>query len=402
MSTSVASVVSHFPDAENGFSTTTSGSVPSGATTVGLNSVAGYTNGEPAVFVIDPTLSTKQTFTGIVDTSGSQITSVVWTAGTNVAHSTGATVVDYATATHIAMMSKGIKVSHNQDGTIKTTANIVPSGSIMPYISRTAPTDWLLCYGQAVSRTTYSTLLGLLIPTLGTFTITIAAPAVVTLSSHGLVTGDAVVLSTTGALPTGLTANTVQYFIVKIDANSFNLSTSYANAVAGTKITTTGTQSGVHTAKAAPHGVGNGSTTFNIPDLRGRVLAGWDIMGGTSANRLTDTSEGVDGDVFGRASGIESHTLTTAELAVHTHIQDSHNHTQNAHDHAETVATGAGSATGITGTAGLPTGQVAIPQRAEATTATNTATTATNQNAGSGNAHNITQPTIVVNYIIKT
>lgn len=118
MSTNVASVVSHFPDAENGFTTTTAGSVSSGAGTVTLNSVAGYTNGEPVVLVIDPTdASKKQTFTGIVDTSGVQITSVVWTAGTNQVHALGATVVDYATATHIAMMSKGIKVEHAQAGT---------------------------------------------------------------------------------------------------------------------------------------------------------------------------------------------------------------------------------------------------------------------------------------------
>lgn len=121
MSTSVSSVVSHFPDAENGFTTTTAGSVSSGAGTVTLNSVAGYTNGEPVVLVIDPTdASKKQTFTGIVDTSGVQITSVVWTAGTNQTHALGATVVDYATATHIAMMSKGIKVNHTQKGNHKT------------------------------------------------------------------------------------------------------------------------------------------------------------------------------------------------------------------------------------------------------------------------------------------
>jgi hypothetical protein len=118
MSTNVSSVVSHFPDAENGFTTTTAGSVASGATTVALNSVAGYTNGEPAVFVIEPTsASAKQTFTGIVDTAGVQITDVVWTAGTNQTHALGVTVVDYATATHIAMISKGVKVEHAQEGT---------------------------------------------------------------------------------------------------------------------------------------------------------------------------------------------------------------------------------------------------------------------------------------------
>jgi len=134
MSTSVASVVSHFPDAENGFTTTTAGSVSSGASTVTLNSVAGYTNGQPVVLVIDPTdASKKQTFTGIIDTSGVQITSVVWTAGTNTTHALGATVVDYATATHIAMISKGIQVEHKQDGTHKAiTADsvTVPTGKI--------------------------------------------------------------------------------------------------------------------------------------------------------------------------------------------------------------------------------------------------------------------------------
>lgn len=117
MSTSVSSVSKHFPSAENGFTTTTSGSVSSAAVTVGLNSVAGYANGEVAVFVIDPGNSKKQTFTGTVDTSGSQVTGVVWTAGTNVAHDAGATVVDYASATHISMISKGILVQHKQDGT---------------------------------------------------------------------------------------------------------------------------------------------------------------------------------------------------------------------------------------------------------------------------------------------
>lgn len=117
MSTSVTSVTKHFPSAENGFTTTTSGTVSSGATTVGLNSVAGYSNGEVVVFVIDPDNANKQTFTGTIDTSGVQVTDVVWTAGTNVSHSAGATVVDYATATHISMMAKGLLVEHNQDGT---------------------------------------------------------------------------------------------------------------------------------------------------------------------------------------------------------------------------------------------------------------------------------------------
>ena len=76
-------------------------------------------------------------------------------------------------------------------------------------------------------------------------TITIASPAVITQTTHEYLTGDAVTFSTTGALPTGLIANTI-YYVTNPTASTFNVSTTYANAVAGTKINTTGTQSGVH------------------------------------------------------------------------------------------------------------------------------------------------------------
>ena len=148
MSTSVSSVVSHFPSAENGFTTTLASTVSAGATTVPLNSVAGFTNGEIVVFVVDPSNeSKKQTFTGTIDTSGVQVTSVVWTAGTNVDHTAGATVVDYASATHISMMTKGILVHANQDGTLKTSTvqdalgvTTLPSGGWDVLNGGTAPT----------------------------------------------------------------------------------------------------------------------------------------------------------------------------------------------------------------------------------------------------------------------
>ena len=121
MATSVSNVTKHFPSAQNGFTTTTASSTASGATTVQLNSVAGYNNGEVAVFVIEPTSSTaKQTFTGTIDTSGVQVTNVVWTSGTNQTHASGVTVVDYETATHWSMMTKGILVNHDQGGNHKS------------------------------------------------------------------------------------------------------------------------------------------------------------------------------------------------------------------------------------------------------------------------------------------
>lgn len=82
-----------------------------------------------------------------------------------------------------------------------------------------------------------------------TMTVTIATPGVVTMTAHGLINGQKVQITTTGALPTGLVANTT-YFVRTIDANSFSLCTTLANAAANTRIATSGTQSGVHTLTA--------------------------------------------------------------------------------------------------------------------------------------------------------
>lgn len=83
----------------------------------------------------------------------------------------------------------------------------------------------------------------------GFFTVTIATPGVFTRTAHQLLTGHKVQLSTTGALPTGLTAATT-YFVHVIDANTFHLSTTRANLAAATYIATTGSQSGTHSLVA--------------------------------------------------------------------------------------------------------------------------------------------------------
>jgi microcystin-dependent protein len=62
------------------------------------------------------------------------------------------------------------------------------------------------------------------------------------------------------------------------------------------------------------YGAGNGSTTFNLPDLRGRVTAGKDDMGGLIADRLVGGApEGVDGATLGAGGGHKVHHLTTGE-----------------------------------------------------------------------------------------
>lgn len=158
----------------------------------------------------------------------------------------------------------------------------IPAGSIMAWGGSTAPTNWMLADGTAVSRTTYASLFAAI----------------------------------------GIT-----------------------------------------------YGSGDGSTTFNLPDLRGRV--------GVGKNTGTFTT-------LGSTGGAETHTLQVSEMPSHTHIQDPHTHSR------------------VTAQTGSVTGKVQIGGSAT----TNDyfyvdATTATNQYTGGSGAHNNLQPYIVLNYIIK-
>ncbi|RXT48752.1 tail fiber protein [Bradyrhizobium betae] len=62
------------------------------------------------------------------------------------------------------------------------------------------------------------------------------------------------------------------------------------------------------------YGSGDGSTTFNVPDLRGRFIAGKDDMGGSAASRLTSTYFGTSAAALGAIGGAQNHTLTLGEL----------------------------------------------------------------------------------------
>ena len=77
-----------------------------------------------------------------------------------------------------------------------------------------------------------------------TVTITIAAPGVVTWTNHGLSVNDTIRFTTSGALPTGLSAGTTYYVKEVLSANTFTVSAS----AGGAAITTSGTQSGTQTA----------------------------------------------------------------------------------------------------------------------------------------------------------
>lgn len=131
-------------------------------------------------------------------------------------------------------------------------------------------------------------------------------------------------------------------------------------------------------------GAGDGSTTFNLPNLKGRVVVGAD-------------SGQTEFDVLGETGGEKAHTLTTPEIPAHTHTQDAHTHTQNSF--APRIIN-----SGTAGTVGVQGASAASNASASnsATTATNQNATATNQNTGGGGAHNNLQPYIILNAIIKT
>ena len=119
------------------------------------------------------------------------------------------------------------------------------------------------------------------------------------------------------------------------------------------------------------YGVGNGTTTFNLPNVKGKVIAGLD-------------STQTEFDALAETGGAKTHTLTSAEMPSHTHIQDSHTH--------NVGWDGAGLANGSTSVWGL---------QSSGNNKATSGTVATNQNTGGGGAHNNLQPYIVMNYLIR-
>ena len=168
----------------------------------------------------------------------------------------------------------------------------IPSGAIMDYAGATAPAGWLLCAGQAVSRSTYAALF----------------------------------------------------------------------AAIGTTF-----------------GAGDGSTTFNLPDLRGRVAAGVDNMGGSAANRVTSGGSGIAGTTLGASGGAETVTLTTAQLSSHTH--------GNSFNNTVTSSSGTGAQQTTATGACAPTRYTENQQTGS---------------AGGGGAHQNMPPAMMLNKIIKT
>ena len=210
--------------------------------------------------------------------------------------------------TQSAVANNAIGTDKIADGAVNSTklasGLAFVAGMVMPFAGTSAPTGWLLAFGQNVSRTTYADLF----------------------------------------------------------------------AAIGTT-----------------YGSGDGSSTFTLPDLRGRVVAGQDDMGGSSGNRLTNQTGGLDGDTLGATGGAETHTLTVSQLASHSHTLSGG---------IKTIVQGGSSfSTGLDKRAYTTNqGQSANGTFNSSDTSMDNFSVASN---GSGAAHNNVQPTIILNYIIK-
>jgi microcystin-dependent protein len=180
----------------------------------------------------------------------------------------------------------------DRPGTLRPTAEVrLPAGG------------WLWCDGFAYARVTYPALYDAICPAfIGT---TAVGSAVISgISAADNLDG----LGVVGAIiegPGGLNGLT-------ITATTTNSVTVSGNA---TSVVTNGT------FRVFPHGNGNGSTTFNVPNLKGRSIIARQNMGGTDANIITVAGAGFDGTRLGLSGsgGAQTATLNATQIPPHQH-----------------------------------------------------------------------------------
>jgi microcystin-dependent protein len=250
-------------------------------------------------------------------------------------------------------------------------------GDIHAFAGLVAPTNYMFSAGQAVSRTTYATLLGIIT---GQFNI---------LCQSGIATVT-VATNISDAVPIGAPFEAACFVPgTTVISKSSGLLTLSNNATSTVSVP----------AQVFPWGNGDGSTTFNLPYIIGKVLAGRDNLGGSVAGTLTAAFFGPNPDALGAQGGTQSKTLVPSNLPPITPTG--------------TIANGAITSTvsggTVGGTANNPTtqgagGGASTPVNSAAIAVTSTQATSTFTGTGGGGSSapvSAIPPTVTINYIIK-
>jgi microcystin-dependent protein len=145
-------------------------------------------------------------------------------------------------------------------------------------------------------------------------------------------------------------------------------------------------------------GSGDGSTTFNIPDLRGRAPFGGDAMGGSAANRITVAGGNFDGTVIGGTGGAQNKTIAQGNLPNVNFTVSGITLSDPGHSHSYSgptanIANGTAPTTISAGVFGLTT--------SSDTTGITIATQGTAASGGSGTAVPIIPNALILNYLLR-
>lgn len=143
------------------------------------------------------------------------------------------------------------------------------------------------------------------------------------------------------------------------------------------------------------YGAGDGTTTFNLPDLRGRVVAGKDDMGGSAASRLATN---ITGSTLGAAGGLETSTLLTTNLPAYTPAGTA---TVSVTSTVSNVVQGATSGASAFQGGASPFMPLSNTTTSGALTSTGTATFTGTPQGGASTPFNNVPPTIIANYILR-
>lgn len=255
-------------------------------------------------------------------------------------------------------------------------------GTVKPWAGIVAPNQYAFAYGQELSRTTFVTLMTAITQT----TNVVCSNASNTLSG----------LSNTEQIKIGAVVEVI----------CMAAGTTVVSKTASTITMSNPASISINTvAVVFNFGNGNGSTTFNVPDLRGNVLAGRPNMGGSASSNLT--SVGCTTPASGATCGTQTHLLLAGELAQHTHtgtyantgtINGTSITNNNVNQGVGTVSV---DLTGGTATLGANFTQASSTTTHLAGAITVSGTSDVTPVAAT-TAFAIVQPTMLFNYIIKT